>query len=89
MVLWITSNNLANKSNTYIDSALATINIYQNSNNENKYNEDKAELFNNKWTSWERINSTYKKISVIYWNNPTPLPSRLSTSVTYITRNSH
>lgn len=87
--LWLWSQNLAYKENTYINKAIASIRVFEDSWNQTEYSVDSADLYKNKWTSGERINNSYKKVSVIHWTEATPVPTAVSVSVRYIYRESH
>lgn len=90
LFLWVSSNNMA-YNNTYIDKVFSNINIYENSNNNTEYSTGSEDLYLDKWTSGERINNTYNKVSIIYWNEVSPVAQNISTtvSVVNITRHSH
>jgi len=89
LFLNLTSNNMAFKENTYINKAMASIKVYEDSLQSTEFSTWSADLFNGKWTSNEFPNGSYSKVSIIYWNEETPVPSAISTSVSYIYRHSH
>ena len=76
------SNNMAYKENTYINKAIASIKVYENSWN----NKD---AWDSVWKSWEFPDWTYSKASIIYWNEATSVSVDIETSISYISRHSH
>ena len=77
------------KKNNFINDTFASINVFEDNWNTDEYNNWSPNLVEHKWSSPEFPNGSYSKVSVIYWNETTPAPKSIATSVYYIIYDSH
>lgn len=71
--------------NTYFPKVEAKINFYQDKNKTQNYTLSGSSF----WASKEYYNQSFDTVTVTFWNESTPAPSKVTEVIQYISRDSH
>ena len=91
LFLGVTSSNIALKNNNFINKAIASIKVFENSWNNTEYYTWSNDLVDDKWSSSSYPNWSYSKVSVVNLGNwdPEPITTQLQNIVRNVSRHSH